>query len=69
MATCCCVCGKIIVPTKPELDSQLDVLAERGRANGAKVEIINSEQLSALARILAIDVFPIPRVPVNKYAW
>ena len=29
---------------------------------------INSEQLSALAKILAIDVFPIPRVPVNKYA-
>ena len=33
------------------------------------VLLINSEQLSALSRILAIDVFPIPRVPVNKYAW
>ena len=41
-------CGKIIVPTKPELDSQLDVLAERGRANGAVVEIIDSAQLKEL---------------------
>ena len=30
---------------------------------------IKSEQLSAFAKILAIDVLPIPLVPVNKYAW
>ncbi len=41
-------CGKIIVPTKPELDSQLDVLAERGRANGAVVEMLDSSQLKEL---------------------
>tara|TARA_B100001173_G_scaffold309009_1_gene320465 strand:- start:1730 stop:2962 length:1233 start_codon:yes stop_codon:yes gene_type:complete len=41
-------CGKIIVPTKVELDSQLDLLAERGRANGAKVELWDSDQLSEL---------------------
>ena len=31
-------CGKVIVPPRAELDPQLDVLAARGRANGAVVE-------------------------------
>ena len=26
-------------------------------------------QLTALARILAQEVFPVPREPVNRYAW
>ena len=30
-------CGKVIVPPRAELDPQLDVLAVRGRANGAVV--------------------------------
>ena len=32
-------CGKIIVPQKLNLDPQIDLLYERGKANGAKVEI------------------------------
>ena len=38
-------CGKIVVPTKMELDSQLDVLKERGKQNGAVVEMWDSQQL------------------------
>lgn len=38
-------CGKIIVPQKLNLDPQIDLLYERGKANGAKVEIINEKQL------------------------
>lgn len=41
-------CGKVIVPPRPDLDSQLDVLAERGRANGAVVEILDEGQLMEL---------------------
>lgn len=41
-------CGKVIVPNKIELDSQIDLLLERGTANGAKVEIINDKQLKEL---------------------
>ena len=42
-------CGKVIVPTRVELDSQLEVLAERGRANGAVVEFCDNKQLRELA--------------------
>jgi L-2-hydroxyglutarate oxidase len=38
-------CGKVIVPPRPDLDGQLDVLAERGRANGALVELWDENQL------------------------
>ena len=41
-------CGKVIVPPRGELDSQLDVLADRGRANGAQVEFWDEQQLRAL---------------------
>ena len=41
-------CGKIIVPQKEELDPQLDLLAERGKANGAKVEFWDLKQLNEL---------------------
>jgi len=41
-------CGKVIVPQRPELDSQLDVLAERGSANGARVEFWDEAQLRQL---------------------
>jgi len=41
-------CGKIIVPPRGELDGQLDILAQRGRANGAKVEIWDIDQLHEL---------------------
>ena len=41
-------CGKIIIPTKPEQDSQIDLLFERGIKNGAQVEIINNKKLNEL---------------------
>ena len=41
-------CGKVIVPPRAELDAQLDVLAERGRANGAEVEFWDNDQLREL---------------------
>ena len=41
-------CGKVIVPPRADLDPQLDVLAERGRANGATVELWDARQLQEL---------------------
>ncbi len=41
-------CGKVITPQKPELDKQLDILLERGRQNGAKVELIDTKQFNQL---------------------
>ena len=41
-------CGKVVTPQKPELDKQLEVLVERGRANGATVELIDEKQFSEL---------------------
>jgi len=41
-------CGKVITPQKPELDSQLEVLLDRGHSNGATVEIINQQQFNEL---------------------
>ena len=38
-------CGKLIVPHRGELDGQLDLLAARGRANGAAVEFWDESQL------------------------
>jgi len=38
-------CGKVIVPPRAELDPQLDLLADRGRANGAVVEFWDAQQL------------------------
>ncbi len=37
-------CGKIISPQKPELDNQLEILIERGKANGAKVLLIDEKE-------------------------
>ena len=42
------ICGKVIVPPRPDLDGQLDVLADRGRANGATVEFWDEKQLREL---------------------
>ena len=39
-------CGKVVVPQRPELDDQLELLASRGEKNGAKVEFWNKTQLS-----------------------
>lgn len=41
-------CGKVITPQMPELDAQLDLLMERGLANGANVEIVDQQQFNEL---------------------
>ena len=38
-------CGKVIVPTRKDLDCQLELLAERGRSNGAYVEFWDQKRL------------------------
>jgi L-2-hydroxyglutarate oxidase LhgO len=37
-------CGKLIVPPQPELDSQLNVLEERSRANAVQVQFWDEQQ-------------------------
>lgn len=37
-------CGKVIVPQTEELDPQLELLRDRGRANGAVVELIDQQE-------------------------
>ena len=54
-------CGKVIVPPRAELDSQLDVLAERGRANGAEVEFWDNDQLR--------ELIPEARTPSGRALW
>jgi len=41
-------CGKVILPTKIEDESQIDLLYERGINNGATVKIISQEELSEI---------------------
>lgn len=41
-------CGKIILPTKNQLDHQLDLLLKRGKTNGAVVEMIDKKRLYEL---------------------
>ena len=54
-------CGKLILPTRKDLDSQLDVLAERGKANGAVVEYFGKSQLEKKA--------PQARSATNRALW
>ena len=37
--------------------------------SGDEVGAVELSQLSAFARIRAIDVFPVPRGPAKRYAW
>lgn len=41
-------CGKVITPQEAHLDFQLDNLLERGKQNGATVEIINQDKFNQL---------------------
>ena len=41
-------CGKLIIPQSEDLDCQLDELLKRGKANGAKVELINEKEIYRL---------------------
>ncbi|AII42073.1 hypothetical protein KR100_01455 [Synechococcus sp. KORDI-100] len=54
-------CGKVIIPQKDDLDSQLDLLAERGRKNGAKVKLIDSEELATIC--------PYAKTPTGRALW
>ena len=54
-------CGKVIVPQRAELDAQLDVLAKRGEANGAKVEIWSAGQLQ--------ELIPEARTATGRALW
>ena len=54
-------CGKIVIPTKAEQDEQLDILAEQGRCNGAKVEIIDECQLR--------EIMPEARSASGRALW
>ena len=49
------------MPQRGELDAQLDVLAERGRANGAKVEMWDADQLH--------EVIPGARTASGRALW
>ena len=42
-------CGKLIIPQKTSLDSQIDLLFNRGIKNGAQVEIIKEDKLKELS--------------------
>ena len=54
-------CGKVIVPPQAQLDDQLDVLAERGKANGAEVEFWDADQLR--------DLIPEARTASGRALW
>ena len=54
-------CGKIIIPQSEKLDAQLDVLAARGKANGAYTELINESELYSL--------FPAARSSTGRALW
>ena len=54
-------CGKVIVPPRAELDAQLDVLAKRGKANGAEVEFWDNDQLR--------ELIPEARTPSGRALW
>ena len=45
-------CGKIIIPQREELDSQLEILLERGKKNGASVELLKLDDVRHLAPLI-----------------
>ena len=54
-------CGKIIVPQEPFLDSQLDLLLQRGKKNGARVERWDENDLKKMC--------PIARTSSGRAIW
>ena len=54
-------CGKLIIPTKRNLDSQLDLLLERGKKNGAIVELIDKKKL--------FELEPYAYSPTGRAIW
>ena len=51
----------MVVPTKPELDCQLEILQERGRKNGASVDIIDESDLR--------ELLPLARSASGRAIW
>ena len=41
-------CGKVIAPQSEELDGQLELLLDRGRANGAEVRLIDQQEFQSV---------------------
>ena len=54
-------CGKVITPQDKELDSQLEVLYERGIKNGADVRFINEKEF--------YDKLPFARTSTGRALW
>ncbi|MCW8899133.1 MAG: L-2-hydroxyglutarate oxidase [Gammaproteobacteria bacterium] len=54
-------CGKVITPQKVGLDGQLDVLLQRGKANGAIVELIDEQQF--------LELVPDGRTASGRAIW
>ena len=54
-------CGKVIVPQNEDLDSQIDLLYERGEANGATVEIWDKTKLK--------EFLPLCRSASGRALW
>ena len=54
-------CGKVIVPQRADLDSQLDILEERGRKNGANVEFLDDKTLK--------EIVPEARTASGRALW
>ena len=53
-------CGKVIAPQAPELDGQLEILLQRGLANGAEVKLIDEYEFRDLVpdgRKLLVELF------------
>ena len=54
-------CGKVIVPTSVDLDSQLELLLQRGLTNGAQCEIIKEKDL--------LKLIPQANCPSGRALW
>ena len=54
-------CGKVILPQKKSLDSQLDLLASRGKSNGAKTEFWDNKDLK--------QKFPLLKSITGRSLW
>tara|TARA_A100001035_G_scaffold277450_1_gene274269 strand:- start:854 stop:2071 length:1218 start_codon:yes stop_codon:yes gene_type:complete len=54
-------CGKIIIPTRSDQDDQLDLLLERGKKNGANVELIKQKKLQ--------EIEPYTESPSGRAIW
>tara|TARA_Y100000589_G_scaffold330982_1_gene382491 strand:+ start:336 stop:1577 length:1242 start_codon:yes stop_codon:yes gene_type:complete len=54
-------CGKIIIPTREDLDNQLDILLERGKTNGANVKLLDRKQI--------LELIPEANTPTERGLW